>query len=130
MKIIQQFTQAEQANKQQAAYSTGPSSWRPNRAFKIVGGVMLLLAVTIALVQAATVITTITTVGVGTTPYDVAVNTVTNRIYVANQGNSTVSVINGSTNALLATISVGGNPVGVGVNSSTNLVYVSKPASN
>ena len=34
------------------------------------------------------------------TPFAVAVNSITNTIYVANQGNGTVSVISGSSNSI------------------------------
>jgi len=52
------------------------------------------------------------------------VNSVTNKIYVANLGTSnTVTVIDGATGAT-ATVPAGGNPVGVAVNSVTNKIYV------
>ena len=38
------------------------------------------------------------TVAVGTTPIAIAVNPVTNKIYVANQNSSSVTVIDGATN--------------------------------
>src|SRR5207247_1285042 len=64
------------------------------------------------------------TIPVGSGPNGVAVNPLTNRIYIANNGDSTVSVIDGSANAVIATIPVGSNPVGVGVNPLTDRVYV------
>ena len=42
--------------------------------------------------------TAVTTIGAGTAPVAVAVNPVTNKIYVANQGSNTVTVIDGATN--------------------------------
>jgi YVTN family beta-propeller protein len=69
----------------------------------------------------------IATVPVGSAPgaaNGVGVNPLTNRIYVSNNGNNTVSVIDGLANAVTATIPVGSGPAGVGVNPSTNRVYV------
>ena len=73
-----------------------------------------------------------TTVTVGYYPSTVAVNPVTNRIYVANQcgsdtncaGDGTVTVIDGSSNSVLATVTVGSDPYGIAVNPATNLIYV------
>ena len=53
-----------------------------------------------------------TTVAAGT-PYAVAVNPVTNKIYVANTGGSNVTVIDGATNAT-TTVAVGTLPSGRG----------------
>ena len=43
----------------------------------------------------------IATIPVGTVPVGVGVNSTTNRIYVANNGSDTVSVIDGATNAVV-----------------------------
>ena len=77
----------------------------------------------------------IDTIPVGSYPHEVAVNSVTNKIYVSNFGHllepdTTVSVIDGITNTVVNTIQVGTNPVGVAVNSVTNKIYVSNYASN
>ena len=53
-----------------------------------------------------------------------AVNPVTNRVYVANWGSDTVTVIDGATNAAIATVGAGTNPYAVIVNPVTNKVYV------
>jgi YVTN family beta-propeller protein len=55
----------------------------------------------------------------------VAVNPATNRIYVGNRGDDTVSVIDGETNAVVATIPVWYEPWGVAANPTTNRIYVS-----
>jgi YVTN family beta-propeller protein len=60
----------------------------------------------------------------GNTPKYGDVNTVTNIIYIANSGASTVSVINGSTNAV-TTITVGTGPWMCVCDSVRNLIYVS-----
>ena len=55
---------------------------------------------------------------------DVAVNRSTDRIYVANYDDNTVSVIDGKRNHVIHTINVGDSPSGVDVNRSTDKVYV------
>jgi len=64
------------------------------------------------------------TIPVGSAPAGIAVDWKTNRIYVANRGDGTVSVINGQTNAVVATIPVGLRPGGVTVNWRINRAYV------
>lgn len=69
--------------------------------------------------------TLIATVPVGIRPVGVGVNPVTNRIYVANKGSDTASVIDGATNAVVATIPVGAGPsYQVAVDTGTNRAYV------
>jgi uncharacterized repeat protein (TIGR01451 family) len=68
--------------------------------------------------------TVISTIPVGSRPWGVAVNPVTNRIYVTNSWDYSASVIDGATNTVVATIPVGGNPWGVAVNPTTNRIYV------
>ena len=63
------------------------------------------------------------TVAAGTCAYSVAVNLVTNKIYVANYSGASVTVIDGATNAT-STVPVGTNPVSVAVNPVTNRIYV------
>ena len=66
----------------------------------------------------------ITRISVGSGPAGVGVNTITNRIYVANQWSGDVSVIDGATNTVVATVPVAYGLVGVGVNTITNRIYV------
>jgi YVTN family beta-propeller protein len=68
--------------------------------------------------------TVIDTVDVGNGPRGIAVNSDTNRIYVANIFDNTVSVIDGTTNTVIDTVDVGNGPNGVGVNPATNRIYV------
>src|ERR1022692_2798010 len=56
-------------------------------------------------------------------PVSVAVNPVTNQIYVANQNSNNVTVIDGATNNT-TTLGVGTTPFGVAVNPVTNKIYV------
>lgn len=63
------------------------------------------------------------TVPAGNAPDAVAVNTVTNKIYVANFLSKNVTVIDGATNST-TTVSAGVHPVGVAVDEATNKIYV------
>jgi len=59
----------------------------------------------------------------GDKPYAIGVNSVTNRMYVANADDGTLTVIDGATHST-ATIAVGSNPQAVAVNPVTNKIYV------
>ena len=67
------------------------------------------------------------TVAVGQQPVAVAVNAATNKIYVANNRDNTVTVIDGATTA---TVNVGQEPDAIAVNAATNLVYVANSGDN
>lgn len=70
----------------------------------------------------------LTTVSIAN-PVDVAVNSATNRIYVASNGDginpSTVTVIDGTTNLVIATVTVGPYPCAIVANPISNKIYVS-----
>ena len=70
-----------------------------------------------------------TTVGVGTYPWAVAVNPVTNKTYVVDSNSNNVTVIDGATNTT-TTVSVGLRPMAVAVNAVTNKIYVSNSGAN
>jgi len=59
----------------------------------------------------------------GHDPIAVALNPVTNKIYVANQGSNSVTVIDGVTNNT-TTVSTGASPCALAVNPATNKIYV------
>jgi YVTN family beta-propeller protein len=61
---------------------------------------------------------------VGSLPWAVAVNPVTNRVYVANEHDHSVSVIDGASNAVIASPAIGTGPYAMAVNLVTNKVYV------
>src|SRR5438445_13898925 len=68
-----------------------------------------------------------TTVNAGVGPESIAVNPVTNKIYVANAGfylsnNGSVTVIDGATNSTTS-VNAGPNPTAVAVNPLTNSIY-------
>ncbi|HZZ17810.1 MAG TPA: immunoglobulin domain-containing protein [Opitutaceae bacterium] len=69
-----------------------------------------------------------TTLTVGPNIYAVAVNPVTNKIYVVNHAASgTVTVIDGATNAMTS-VPVGGLPNAIDINTVTNRIYVANNA--
>ena len=72
----------------------------------------------------ATTQTVIGTVHVGYHPQFLAINRTTNTIYVSNQTDNTVTLINGNTNGTL-TVPIGSAPGPLAVNSTTNLIYTS-----
>ena len=72
----------------------------------------------------------ISTISVGSHPIDIAVNPITNKIYVCNLRGDTVSVIDGSDNTIDATINVGVGPKGIAVNPITNTIYVTSQEDN
>ena len=69
-------------------------------------------------------------IGVGSSPFAMAVNPVTGQVYVANNSSGTVSVINGATNMVAAPVPVGTDPRAVAVNAVTGYVYVANFGSN
>lgn len=64
-----------------------------------------------------------TSVNVGRGPMAIAVNPVTNKIYVANCDSRSVTVIDGASNKT-TTVKAGSTPIGVSVNPVTNKIYV------
>jgi YVTN family beta-propeller protein len=71
-----------------------------------------------------------TIVKVGKGPVALAINEKTNRIYVANNGGGSVSVIDGTNDAVVATVNVGNLPYVLAVNPVTNKIFVSNTFSN
>src|SRR5450631_148629 len=67
----------------------------------------------------------IASVPVGASPVAIAINDTTNRVYVANNGGASVTVVAGQTDTALATVSVGALPYVLAVNPATNKIYVS-----
>ena len=64
------------------------------------------------------------TITVGVRAGFLLINPLTNKIYVVNHRDNTVSVINGATNTVIKTISVGSNPTYGDINLVTNRIYV------
>ncbi len=92
---------------------------------------LIACASLIVAVPAFSVAQTVTaTINVGVGPNEVAVNTGTNKAYVANRLDGTVSVIDCATNTVMSTIPMGIEPKGVAVNPFTNKVYVTNIGSD
>jgi YVTN family beta-propeller protein len=87
-------------------------------------GLVAVLVVSVSCSTPAFCQRVIATIAVGNHPTYLAVDETTNRIYVSNQTDDTVSVIDGATNKVLGTVRVGHYPNGVAVNSTTNTIYV------
>ncbi|MDE1764726.1 MAG: YncE family protein [Thaumarchaeota archaeon] len=68
--------------------------------------------------------TKIADIPVGATPMEIAVNPVTNRVYVTNYQEGTVSVIDGTDNKIADTITLKPGVEGIAVNPVTNRIYV------
>jgi len=74
----------------------------------------------------ATTDSVIATVTVGSDPDDIAVDPLTNRVYIPNTGSNSVTVIDGTTNsdAVIDTINVGLSPQSVNLSQIANKLYV------
>jgi YVTN family beta-propeller protein len=64
-------------------------------------------------------------VDVGADPHQVVVSLDGHRVYVANTGSQTVSVVDADTLRLVSTVTVSGNPVGLAVSPDGAILYVS-----
>jgi YVTN family beta-propeller protein len=71
-----------------------------------------------------------TSVKVGKDPVALAINETTNRIFVANNSDGSVSVIDGANDGVVATVKVGALPYVLAVNPVTNKVFVSNTFSD
>ncbi|HEY5174948.1 MAG TPA: YncE family protein [Terriglobales bacterium] len=90
--------------------------------------VLLLFSLAAALPSAVAQVT-VATVPAGNSPFGVAVNSITNKTYVANFDDNTVTVIDGTTNNT-TTVPVGVYPYAVAVDSATNKIYVANNCGN
>ena len=92
-------------------------------------GVTALFAICVCLPMPAQSQRVTATLSAGTSPWSAAVNPVTNKIYVTNDGSSSVTVIDGATGNT-STVPAGKNPVSAAVNVVTNKIYVANAGSN
>jgi YVTN family beta-propeller protein len=91
---------------------------------------LLLLAFSLAVISLPTVGQVVVgTIPVGIFPFSVAVNSVTNKIYITNQSSNTVTLLDGATNNT-TTVNVGVAPNAVAVDSVTNKIYVANNCGN
>lgn len=86
---------------------------------------ILLLATPLLSPRSASADALLVNVPTGNNPGSVAVNPVTNKIYVLNSLDGTMTVIDGASNLATATVAVGLRPNGMAVNTVTNKIYVS-----
>jgi YVTN family beta-propeller protein len=82
----------------------------------------------LAIVDAAS--GSVTNIATGATPCAVAKNPATNRIYVVNHDDDTVTVIDGIQGKPLATVAVGEKPQGIAVDEKLNRIYVANAHSD
>jgi len=83
----------------------------------------LIMAIFMPLISVAG--TEITTVTVGLGPRYIAVNLETNKVYVVNNYDNTVTVLNGKTNTPVKVVAVGYNPSAIAIDTPANKIYVS-----
>jgi YVTN family beta-propeller protein len=86
--------------------------------------ICLAVALLLVLNLSAFAQTVIATVHVGSQPMYLAVDQERDRVYVTNQADNTVSVINGKSHKVIATIPVGKTPNGIAVDPQTNTAYI------
>src|SRR6266446_265996 len=88
-------------------------------------GAWLALAAFAFVISSASAVFPVSSIPVGGQPMAVAVNPLTNKIYVANNGDGSMTVIDGATHAA-ATVPLGSGakPIALAVNPVTNRVYV------
>jgi YVTN family beta-propeller protein len=84
---------------------------------------LMILALMLAS-RSEAALTLITTIAVGSGPQGIAINPTTGLMYVANEGGTTVSVIDISTDAVTATITGFSGPRSIVIDTSTNTLYV------
>src|SRR4051812_46682527 len=70
-----------------------------------------------------------TPVAAGTAPYAIAVNPITNKVYVTNEADNTLTVMDGASLAT-TTLPIGARPLWLGVNPETNRIYVAQFGNN
>lgn len=75
-------------------------------------------------------LTTVTTISVGTNPFDIAITPNGQYAYVTNNGSNTVSVIKTSDNSVIATIPVGTSPYKIAIHPDGGYAYVTNNGNN
>ena len=76
----------------------------------------------------ASTLAVIKVIGVGATPYSVAVDSVDDTVYVANAAGNSLSVIDGGTASVTRTIGGASDPTGIAVNQFDDTIYVTNRA--
>jgi YVTN family beta-propeller protein len=70
----------------------------------------------------------IATVRVGARPQAIAIDSLSHRVYVANNRGDTVTVIDGTNDSVIATVKTSGGPYAIVVDSATNRAFVANLA--
>ena len=96
----------------------------------ILAAILFLSCAFTLLPQSVRAATVTATIPVGSYPWGIAVSPNGQYVYVANQGDSSVSVINTASNTVTATIPVGSTPRGIAVSPNGQYVYVTNFGSN
>jgi YVTN family beta-propeller protein len=126
---LKQFARAVQRPRLLASNAARAAARRTVSRFAVIA-----LLASLALSFAATAQAQIppqTVLGAGQFPNAVAVNPVTNKIYIANSGSNNVTVVDGATNTFTTITDIHATtPVAIAVNSLTNMVYVANSGSN
>ncbi|HTD23612.1 MAG TPA: Ig-like domain repeat protein [Terriglobales bacterium] len=107
-----------------------PNFWRrdsPRRRFPSLLSTTVVLLCLAAIPVCGETVTA--TVNVGTAPDAVALNPVTNKIYIANASSNNVTVIDGATNTI-TTVGTGTTPKAIALNPVTNKIYVADSGNN
>src|SRR2546428_13925790 len=105
----------------------GRKSWLITTVLLMFASVSFLLTFPPTAVQGDTVALTIQA---GNSPSGVAVNPRTGRVYVANRGDGTISVIASASKTVVGTITVGDIPAELAVNPATNSRYLTYSDNN
>ena len=128
---LKEFLRIAHAARRRAVAQSSPrhSAWRVSVSRSALAAFLALIALSLAATANAQIPPE--TILAGQSPNAVAVNSVTNKIYIANSGSNDVTVVDGATNTV-STINDthATSPVAIAVNSLTNMVYVANSGSN
>jgi YVTN family beta-propeller protein len=118
-----QFAYGEGTAKDQLLYNFVTIEWTdtPDLFFGYYPVPLVGIAIT---AEAQSVVPIIPSIPVGASPLAVVTNPNTNRIYVANHGSNSISVIDGGSMSVIANIAIGHSPVDLAINPSVGLLYV------
>jgi YVTN family beta-propeller protein len=72
----------------------------------------------------------VATLGVGANPQAMAINQVTQKVYVADLGDAKVWIIDASSNSVITSVNVGSSPRSIAIDEATNKIYVPGFATN
>src|SRR6478752_7224779 len=74
--------------------------------------------------QTANAFSIVTTISVGSTPFDIAYDSGKGEMFVANRGSGDISVIDDATNTVVATINTGTTPQGATYDSEKGEIFI------